>query len=64
LNKVITLEAGETISIVSMRRAVIGDGNTDVVSIEDPLFRADETDLVVPVPCSTSEIGRVHVIGG
>ena len=60
--KVITLEASGTISILGMRSTVVRDGHADIVSVEDPLLRADEADLVVPVPGGASEVSRLLVV--
>ena len=62
--KVITLEASGTISIFGMRSTVVRDRHADFISVEDPLFRAGEADLVVPVPGGASRVSGFHVIRG
>ena len=42
---------------------MIGDGNTDTVSILDPVLGASEADLIVPIPGGTSEVSGLHVVG-
>ena len=41
---------------------MVGDGNADFVSIEDPVFGAGKADLVVPVPGGASGVGGLGVV--
>ena len=60
--KVVSLEAGQAVSGVVVRGALIGNGGADIVGVEDPSVGAGEADLVVPVPGSTSGIGGVLMV--
>ena len=42
---------------------MIGDGNANTVSILDPVLRAGEADLVIPVPSGATSIRRLGVVG-
>ena len=41
---------------------MVGDGNANFVSIEDPVFGAGEADLVVPVPGGASGVGGLGIV--
>jgi hypothetical protein len=43
---------------------LVRDGHALFISVEHPLVRASQADLVVPVPGSTAEVGRLGVVGG
>ena len=62
-NKVVSLEAGQAVTVLSVRGALVRNGNANFVSIEDPIFRAGEANLVVPIPSSTSGVGRLSIVG-
>ena len=40
---------------------MIADGNTDSVNVENPVFRAFNADLIIPVPDFAAQIRRVDV---
>jgi hypothetical protein len=42
--------------------ASVGDGDAFALSVEDPQVGASQTDLIVPVPSTASEIGRLGVV--
>jgi hypothetical protein len=48
------LVTGGAVTIVGVGLAVIVDGNTDLVRVENPVFGASQTDLIVPVPSSAA----------
>ena len=52
--EVISLEAFSAVTVHSVSFALVRDGNADFVSIEDPVFGAGETFLVIPVPGGAS----------
>jgi hypothetical protein len=62
--EVISLEASSTISVFGMSGALVRNGNANTVSILNPSVRADEANLIVPIPGSATKVGGVHVIGG
>jgi hypothetical protein len=62
--EVISLEASKTVTIIGMGSALIRNGDANVVSIEDPLVRASEADLVEPVPSSASSVRGIGVVEG
>ena len=64
IDQVVSLEAGEAVTIIGMRGALVRNGNTNIISIEDPLVRASEADLVEPVPSSASSISGLGVVEG
>jgi hypothetical protein len=43
--------------------ALIRDRDANTVSILEPVVRASQADLSIPVPDTTSEVGGVHVVG-
>jgi len=61
--KIITFVAGQTITVVTMSRAVIVDSNTNSVTIENPLVRTSKADQIIPVPIGTSDIRRIGIVG-
>jgi hypothetical protein len=60
--QVVTLEARSAVSIISVSLALVGNGDTDAVRVEDPAVGAGKTFLVVPVPGSTSQVRRLGII--
>ena len=62
--KVVAFEAFSAVAIFSMDSAMIRDGDADSFSVEDPVIRASQADLVVPVPSGASKIGRSGGVGG
>ena len=54
--EVVSLEAFSAVSVHSVGFTLIRDGHADVIGIEDPIFRAGQTLLIVPIPGSTSNI--------
>lgn len=58
----ITLVAGSTGSVLIVGVAVIINGHTSLVRVEEPSLGTGQTNLVLPVPTGTSNIGRVSVV--
>ena len=56
--------ACETNSSFVVSFALVRNGDTDFISIEDPMFGASKANLVVPIPRGTSEVGGLGVIEG
>ena len=54
--EIVSFVAGQTVTSAITCCALIRNGDAGFVGVEDPIFGAGKTDLVVPVPCSTSEI--------
>ena len=54
--KVIAFIAGSAVSVLSMSFTKVTDNNANFIFIENPTFRASETDLVVPIPGGASGI--------
>jgi len=48
--KIVSLEAWETVSVISMSSALVRNWNAFLVSIENPVLGAAEADLVIIVP--------------
>ena len=42
---------------------MVRNWNTDSVSVENPVVRAGEADLVIPIPIFASKVRRFGVIG-
>ena len=42
---------------------MVRNWNTDSISVEDPVVRASEADLVIPIPIFASKVRRFGVIG-
>jgi hypothetical protein len=63
-DKVVTLIAFGTVSIGGVGFALISNRNASAIGVHEPVVRADKADLVVPIPGSTSEVGRSGVVGG
>ena len=61
--KIVSFEAGSTSSVISMRFALIRNGDADIFSVEDPLVGTFQAFLVVPVPDSASKISWVGSVG-
>ena len=61
--KIITLEAGQAVSLIVVGSALVTDRCANLVGIEGPSFGAGKTHLVVPIPGSASRIGGVFVVG-
>ncbi len=62
--EVIALVAGEAVSVTVGGGALIGDGCAGTTGAGEPSLRAGKTLLVVPVPGSASNIGRMSIVGG
>jgi hypothetical protein len=62
VSEVIALEALGAVTVHGMSLALIGDGHTDLVSIEEPGLWASKADLFVPVPSGASEISGLGVV--
>ncbi len=60
--KVVSLEAFSAVSIFSMSLALVRNWHADVFGVENPIFRADQAFLVVPIPGSASDISRLGVV--
>jgi len=62
--EVVSLEASkaETSNVTCL--ALITNGDTDLVSVEGPVLRASEADLIVPVPAGTAGISGLGIIEG
>ena len=60
--KVISLEAFSAVTVFGMSFALIGNGNADFVSIEDPVFGAGKADLVIPVPGGASGVSGLGMV--
>ena len=54
--QVISFVARSTVSIFSVSFTLIRNWDANSISIEDPVFGASETDLVVPIPGGASGI--------
>ena len=54
--QVIAFVAFSTSTVLSVSFALIGDGNTDSINVEDIEVRAPEADLVIPIPDATSRV--------
>jgi hypothetical protein len=52
--EIVALEAGKASTTVVVTGALVRNGNTNLVGIENPSLGAGHTNLVVPVPNSTS----------
>jgi hypothetical protein len=61
--QIVAFVAGSTISIIGVSPALIRDGDTDFLRVEDPSIGAFQANLIVPVPSSTAQIGRLSVVG-
>jgi len=61
--EVVALVARGTVSVGSVGHALIRNGDTNVVSVENPSVGASKADLVVPVPSSTSRVSGSGIIG-
>ena len=55
-DQIVSLEAFSAVSILSMDLALVRNWHTNVIGVEDPIFRADQTFLTVPIPGSASNI--------
>jgi hypothetical protein len=62
--EVVSLEAGNTGTSIVVGLALIGNSNTDFVSIESPSVGALQADLVEPIPGSASRISGLSVVEG
>ncbi|CAM6002533.1 unnamed protein product [Sphagnum balticum] len=62
--EVVPFVASETVTIRIKGGALVRNGDASFLGIEDPIFGASETDLIVPIPGSTAEIGGVGIIRG
>jgi hypothetical protein len=62
--QVVALVASKTVAGRVRRGALVRDGHTDLVGVEEPSLGAGEADLIVPVPSTASGIGGVGVVGG
>ena len=62
IDKVISLEAGGTMSSFVVSFALVSNWHTNLISVESPSLGAGETDLAVPVPGGTSNIGWLSVV--
>jgi hypothetical protein len=60
--KVVSFEAGEAVSVFSVRSTKVRNGGTDFFSVENPTLRAGKADLVVPVPGSAARVRRMSVV--
>jgi len=60
--KVVAAVARQTVSVRVRTGALIRNRNALLFGIEEPSLRAGKTNLVVPVPSSTSTIRRLGVI--
>lgn len=57
--KVVSNIAGNTSSVFVISIALIGNGDANVVIVEDPVAGALKASLLVPVPCSASDISNL-----
>ena len=62
VSQIISLEALSAVTVHSVSFALIRDGHTDLVSVEEPKFGAAETFLIVPVPGGASKVSWFGVI--
>ena len=62
IDKVVSLEAGGAVASFVVSFALISNWHTNLISVESPSLGAGETDLVVPVPGGTSNIGWLSVV--
>ena len=60
--QIISLEAFSAVTVHSVSFALVRDGHTDLIGVEEPKLGAGETFLVVPVPGSTSKVSWFGVI--
>jgi hypothetical protein len=54
----ISFVAADAVSSKVEGGALVGDGNTNILAVEDPVVGALETNLFLPVPGGTSEVRR------
>ena len=52
--EVVSLEAGQTVSILIIGGALIRNWHANLVGIEGPSLGAGQTNLIIPIPCGTS----------
>lgn len=64
IDKVIAFEASSAVTFFVVFRTLVRDGNTNSISIEDPVGRARKANLIVPIPSGTTQIRRSSVVGG
>ena len=60
--QVISIEAFSAVSVLSMSLTLVRNWHADVFGVENPIFRADQAFLVVPIPSSASDISRLSVV--
>jgi hypothetical protein len=60
--KIISLEAGQAGSLVVVGSTLIGNGHTDIVSIENPVLWAGKALLTVPVPGGTARVSGLGIV--
>ena len=60
--KIVSFIASQAVSVDIMSGTLVGNWNTNLFVIEEPLVRAGKTDLVFPVPGSASEVRWVGIV--
>jgi hypothetical protein len=61
--KIVSLEAWGTGSLVVVGSTLIGNGHTDIVSIENPVLWASKALLVIPIPGGTARVSGLGIVG-
>ena len=61
-NQVVSFETRSTSSIIIVSFTKIRDSNTLLFRVKSKLFRTFQTNLIIPVPSSTSKVGRLSVV--
>ena len=60
----VSFVARSAVTFFVVSSTLVGNGDADSVFVEEPVSRASEADLVIPVPGGTSEVGGSGVVGG
>ena len=62
-NEVVSFVASEAVTVLGMSGALVRNGNAFSISILEPVVGTSQTFLGIPVPDSTSKVGRLGVVG-